>query len=92
MYPLSVGLLLLTHHCRASGQVQNSTASGDKAFEDWLNDDLGSYQGWGFRRAQGRLGAGGTVRVAGAVAYVCGGCKIGRPCGVLSGSFRRVLE
>lgn len=26
------GLLLLTHHCRASGQVQNSTASGDKAF------------------------------------------------------------
>lgn len=36
---------LLTHHCRASGQLQNSTASGDKAFEDWLNDDLGSYQG-----------------------------------------------
>ncbi|XP_060032246.1 ADP-ribosylation factor GTPase-activating protein 1 isoform X5 [Erinaceus europaeus] len=30
---------------RASGQPQNSTASSDKAFEDWLNDDLGSYQG-----------------------------------------------
>ncbi|EGW11069.1 ADP-ribosylation factor GTPase-activating protein 1 [Cricetulus griseus] len=24
---------------------KNMTASGDKAFEDWLNDDLGSYQG-----------------------------------------------
>ncbi|XP_014704625.1 ADP-ribosylation factor GTPase-activating protein 1 isoform X6 [Equus asinus] len=30
---------------RASGQPQNSTSSSDKAFEDWLNDDLGSYQG-----------------------------------------------
>ncbi|XP_050999936.1 ADP-ribosylation factor GTPase-activating protein 1 isoform X4 [Acomys russatus] len=30
---------------RSSGQPQNVTASGDKAFEDWLNDDLGSYQG-----------------------------------------------
>ncbi|XP_058892541.1 ADP-ribosylation factor GTPase-activating protein 1 isoform X3 [Kogia breviceps] len=30
---------------RASGQLQNSTTSTDKAFEDWLNDDLGSYQG-----------------------------------------------
>ncbi|XP_026942556.1 ADP-ribosylation factor GTPase-activating protein 1 isoform X1 [Sagmatias obliquidens] len=30
---------------RASGQLQNSTPSADKAFEDWLNDDLGSYQG-----------------------------------------------
>ncbi|XP_040588591.1 ADP-ribosylation factor GTPase-activating protein 1 isoform X4 [Mesocricetus auratus] len=30
---------------RPSGQPQNVTASGDKAFEDWLNDDLGSYQG-----------------------------------------------
>uniref|UniRef100_A0A4W2I2I6 ADP-ribosylation factor GTPase-activating protein 1 n=1 Tax=Bos indicus x Bos taurus TaxID=30522 RepID=A0A4W2I2I6_BOBOX len=36
---------LLSSAHRASGQVQNSTASGDKAFEDWLNDDLGSYQG-----------------------------------------------
>uniref|UniRef100_A0A2K5CMK7 ADP-ribosylation factor GTPase-activating protein 1 n=1 Tax=Aotus nancymaae TaxID=37293 RepID=A0A2K5CMK7_AOTNA len=30
---------------RASGQPQNVTASSDKAFEEWLNDDLGSYQG-----------------------------------------------
>uniref|UniRef100_A0A2I3H2R8 ADP-ribosylation factor GTPase-activating protein 1 n=1 Tax=Nomascus leucogenys TaxID=61853 RepID=A0A2I3H2R8_NOMLE len=30
---------------RASGQPQGVTASSDKAFEDWLNDDLGSYQG-----------------------------------------------
>ncbi|XP_013362928.1 PREDICTED: ADP-ribosylation factor GTPase-activating protein 1 isoform X12 [Chinchilla lanigera] len=30
---------------RPSGQPQNVTASADKAFEDWLNDDLGSYQG-----------------------------------------------
>uniref|UniRef100_A0A480PIC5 ADP-ribosylation factor GTPase-activating protein 1 n=1 Tax=Sus scrofa TaxID=9823 RepID=A0A480PIC5_PIG len=29
----------------ATGRPQNSTASSDKAFEDWLNDDLGSYQG-----------------------------------------------
>ncbi|OWK03325.1 ARFGAP1 [Cervus elaphus hippelaphus] len=36
---------LLSSAHRASGQLQNSTASGDKAFEDWLNDDLGSYQG-----------------------------------------------
>ncbi|MEJ1279241.1 ADP-ribosylation factor GTPase activating protein 1 [Cricetulus griseus] len=37
--------LLLTVYFRPSGQPQNMTASGDKAFEDWLNDDLGSYQG-----------------------------------------------
>ncbi|XP_028629849.1 ADP-ribosylation factor GTPase-activating protein 1 isoform X2 [Grammomys surdaster] len=36
--------LQFTAH-RPSGQPQNATASGDKAFEDWLNDDLGSYQG-----------------------------------------------
>ncbi|XP_038187137.1 ADP-ribosylation factor GTPase-activating protein 1 isoform X2 [Arvicola amphibius] len=30
---------------RSSGQPQNVTPSGDKAFEDWLNDDLGSCQG-----------------------------------------------
>ncbi|XP_023597354.1 ADP-ribosylation factor GTPase-activating protein 1 isoform X3 [Trichechus manatus latirostris] len=30
---------------RAAGQPQSVTASSDKAFEDWLNDDLGSYQG-----------------------------------------------
>ncbi|XP_052579904.1 ADP-ribosylation factor GTPase-activating protein 1 isoform X4 [Peromyscus californicus insignis] len=37
-------MLQSTAH-RPSGQPQNVTASGDKAFEDWLNDDLGSYQG-----------------------------------------------
>uniref|UniRef100_A0A2K6JZE0 ADP-ribosylation factor GTPase-activating protein 1 n=1 Tax=Rhinopithecus bieti TaxID=61621 RepID=A0A2K6JZE0_RHIBE len=36
--------LQFTAH-RASGQPQSVTASSDKAFEDWLNDDLGSYQG-----------------------------------------------
>ncbi|NP_665703.2 ADP-ribosylation factor GTPase-activating protein 1 isoform X2 [Mus musculus] len=36
--------LQFTAH-RASGQPQSAAASGDKAFEDWLNDDLGSYQG-----------------------------------------------
>ncbi|KAM5305671.1 ADP-ribosylation factor GTPase-activating protein 1 isoform 4-T4 [Glossophaga mutica] len=31
---------------RASGQQpESSTASADKAFEDWLDEDLGSYQG-----------------------------------------------
>ncbi|KAF6087348.1 ADP ribosylation factor GTPase activating protein 1 [Phyllostomus discolor] len=30
---------------RASGQPQAGTASADKAFEDWLDEDLGSYQG-----------------------------------------------
>ncbi|XP_013207654.1 ADP-ribosylation factor GTPase-activating protein 1 isoform X3 [Microtus pennsylvanicus] len=37
-------MLQSTAH-RSSGQPQNVTTSGDKAFEDWLNDDLGSYQG-----------------------------------------------
>ncbi|XP_072489410.1 ADP-ribosylation factor GTPase-activating protein 1 isoform X2 [Notamacropus eugenii] len=30
---------------RTSGQPQNTAASSDKAFEDWLNDDINSYQG-----------------------------------------------
>uniref|UniRef100_A0A2K6U8Y0 ADP-ribosylation factor GTPase-activating protein 1 n=1 Tax=Saimiri boliviensis boliviensis TaxID=39432 RepID=A0A2K6U8Y0_SAIBB len=30
---------------RASGQPHNVAAPSDKALEDWLNDDLGSYQG-----------------------------------------------
>ncbi|XP_075384430.1 ADP-ribosylation factor GTPase-activating protein 1 isoform X3 [Tenrec ecaudatus] len=30
---------------RAASQPQSVTASSDKAFEDWLNDDLGAYQG-----------------------------------------------
>ncbi|XP_044310796.1 ADP-ribosylation factor GTPase-activating protein 1 isoform X2 [Varanus komodoensis] len=29
---------------RPAGQPQNAGASSDKAFEDWLNDDVGSYQ------------------------------------------------
>ncbi|CAO2577293.1 ADP-ribosylation factor GTPase-activating protein 1 [Lemmus lemmus] len=37
-------MLQSTAH-RSSGQPQSVTTSGDKAFEDWLNDDLGSYQG-----------------------------------------------
>ncbi|XP_004586003.2 ADP-ribosylation factor GTPase-activating protein 1 isoform X2 [Ochotona princeps] len=34
-----------TSSCRASGQPQNVSTSSEKAFEDWLNDDLGSYHG-----------------------------------------------
>ncbi|XP_018772902.1 ADP-ribosylation factor GTPase-activating protein 1 isoform X2 [Serinus canaria] len=30
---------------RSAGQSQSATASSDKAFEDWLNDDVSSYQG-----------------------------------------------
>ncbi|KAM6319127.1 ADP-ribosylation factor GTPase-activating protein 1 isoform 3-T4 [Podargus strigoides] len=29
----------------SAGQSQTATASSDKAFEDWLNDDVSSYQG-----------------------------------------------
>lgn len=32
-------------HFRVSGPAQSSTATSDKAFEDWLNEDLGAYQG-----------------------------------------------
>ncbi|KAM4692005.1 LOW QUALITY PROTEIN: ADP-ribosylation factor GTPase-activating protein 1 [Rhinophrynus dorsalis] len=31
----------------SAGSVQSGTAPGDKAFEDWLNDDVNSYQGGG---------------------------------------------
>ncbi|XP_069898390.1 ADP-ribosylation factor GTPase-activating protein 1 isoform X4 [Dipodomys merriami] len=37
-------MLSSTAH-RPTGQSQHMSASGDKAFEDWLNDDLKSYQG-----------------------------------------------
>ncbi|KAM4762539.1 ADP-ribosylation factor GTPase-activating protein 1 isoform 4-T4 [Cyanocitta cristata] len=30
---------------RSAGQSHTATASSDKAFEDWLNDDVSSYQG-----------------------------------------------
>lgn len=43
---------------RASGQPQNPGASSDKAFEDWLNDDLGSCQGASENRY---VGFGNTV-------------------------------
>lgn len=45
LFGIVKAFLLLTVYFRPSGQPQNMTASGDKAFEDWLNDDLGSYQG-----------------------------------------------
>ncbi|KAM8996776.1 ADP-ribosylation factor GTPase-activating protein 1 isoform 3-T3 [Ara ararauna] len=32
-------------HRSYAGQSQTATASSDKAFEDWLNDDVSSYQG-----------------------------------------------
>ncbi|KAG3263657.1 ADP ribosylation factor GTPase activating protein 1, transcript variant X5 [Ictidomys tridecemlineatus] len=37
--------LLRSSGIRPSGQPQNVTASADKAFEDWLNDDLSSCPG-----------------------------------------------
>ncbi|XP_061486997.1 ADP-ribosylation factor GTPase-activating protein 1 isoform X2 [Rhineura floridana] len=36
---------LSSAHRSSAGQTQNAGATSDKAFEDWLNDDLGSYQG-----------------------------------------------
>ncbi|XP_077191943.1 ADP-ribosylation factor GTPase-activating protein 1 isoform X4 [Paroedura picta] len=36
---------LSSAHRSSAGQPQNAGASSDKAFEDWLNDDVGSYQG-----------------------------------------------
>ncbi|XP_062497994.1 ADP-ribosylation factor GTPase-activating protein 1 isoform X5 [Pezoporus occidentalis] len=35
----------LSPHRSYAGQSQTATASSDKAFEDWLNDDVNSYQG-----------------------------------------------
>ncbi|XP_054993866.1 ADP-ribosylation factor GTPase-activating protein 1 isoform X1 [Sorex araneus] len=43
---------------RVSGQPPSSTASSDKAFEDWLSEDLGSYQGAPEKRY---VGFGNTV-------------------------------
>ncbi|XP_049633107.1 ADP-ribosylation factor GTPase-activating protein 1 isoform X2 [Suncus etruscus] len=43
---------------RASGQPPSSTPSSDKAFEDWLSEDLGSYQGASEKRY---VGFGNTV-------------------------------
>ncbi|KAM6378380.1 ADP-ribosylation factor GTPase-activating protein 1 isoform 9-T10 [Pluvialis apricaria] len=36
---------LSSTHRSSAGQSQTATASSDKAFEDWLNDDVNSYQG-----------------------------------------------
>ncbi|XP_046786701.1 ADP-ribosylation factor GTPase-activating protein 1 isoform X28 [Gallus gallus] len=36
---------LSSTHRSSAGPPQNTTASSDKAFEDWLNDDVNSYQG-----------------------------------------------
>ncbi|XP_035199756.1 ADP-ribosylation factor GTPase-activating protein 1 isoform X8 [Oxyura jamaicensis] len=36
---------LSSTHRSSAGQPHNVTASSDKAFEDWLNDDVNSYQG-----------------------------------------------
>ncbi|XP_033009608.1 ADP-ribosylation factor GTPase-activating protein 1 isoform X3 [Lacerta agilis] len=36
---------LSSAHRSSAGQPQNTGAPSEKAFEDWLNDDLGSYQG-----------------------------------------------
>ncbi|XP_048352690.1 ADP-ribosylation factor GTPase-activating protein 1 isoform X2 [Sphaerodactylus townsendi] len=36
---------LSSAHRSSAGPPQNAGASSDKAFEDWLNDDVGSYQG-----------------------------------------------
>uniref|UniRef100_A0A8D0HIP6 ADP-ribosylation factor GTPase-activating protein 1 n=1 Tax=Sphenodon punctatus TaxID=8508 RepID=A0A8D0HIP6_SPHPU len=37
--------LALSSSHRSAGQSQNAGASSDKAFEDWLNEDVNSYQG-----------------------------------------------
>ncbi|XP_027737399.1 ADP-ribosylation factor GTPase-activating protein 1 isoform X3 [Empidonax traillii] len=36
---------LSSTHRSSAGQSHTATASSDKAFEDWLNDDVSSYQG-----------------------------------------------
>uniref|UniRef100_A0A8C3JWC7 ADP-ribosylation factor GTPase-activating protein 1 n=1 Tax=Calidris pygmaea TaxID=425635 RepID=A0A8C3JWC7_9CHAR len=36
---------LSSTHRGSAGQSQTATAASDKAFEDWLNDDVNSYQG-----------------------------------------------
>ncbi|XP_054130793.1 ADP-ribosylation factor GTPase-activating protein 1 isoform X5 [Melozone crissalis] len=45
---------------RSAGQSQTATASSDKAFEDWLNDDVSSYQG-GSGQENRYVGFGNTV-------------------------------
>ncbi|XP_063003118.1 ADP-ribosylation factor GTPase-activating protein 1 isoform X1 [Elgaria multicarinata webbii] len=38
-------IALPSAHRSSTGQPQNAGATSEKAFEDWLNDDVGSYQG-----------------------------------------------
>ncbi|XP_021382937.1 ADP-ribosylation factor GTPase-activating protein 1 isoform X6 [Lonchura striata] len=45
---------------RSAGQSQTAAASSDKAFEDWLNDDVSSYQG-GSGQENRYVGFGNTV-------------------------------
>uniref|UniRef100_A0A8C3UJP0 ADP-ribosylation factor GTPase-activating protein 1 n=1 Tax=Catharus ustulatus TaxID=91951 RepID=A0A8C3UJP0_CATUS len=47
---------------RSAGQSQAAAASSDKAFEDWLNDDVSSYQGSSGSGQENRyVGFGNTV-------------------------------
>ncbi|XP_053564858.1 ADP-ribosylation factor GTPase-activating protein 1 [Bombina bombina] len=49
-------------HRSAAGPAQTGAASGDKAFEDWLNDDVNSYQSGGAGNQENRyVGFGNTV-------------------------------
>ncbi|KAM9260526.1 ADP-ribosylation factor GTPase-activating protein 1 isoform 3-T3 [Cariama cristata] len=50
---------LSSTHRSSAGQSQTATASSDKAFEDWLNDDVSSYQGSGQENRY--VGFGNTV-------------------------------
>ncbi|KPP72090.1 ADP-ribosylation factor GTPase-activating protein 1-like [Scleropages formosus] len=54
---------LSSSHRNSSGPAQNSGHSSDKAFEDWLSDDVNSYQsGGGYGSQENRyVGFGNTV-------------------------------
>uniref|UniRef100_A0A8C4S8S4 ADP-ribosylation factor GTPase-activating protein 1 n=1 Tax=Erpetoichthys calabaricus TaxID=27687 RepID=A0A8C4S8S4_ERPCA len=54
---------LASVHRTSAGQAQSSGSSSDKAFEDWLSDDLNSYQsGGGYSSQENRyVGFGNTV-------------------------------
>ncbi|KAL4624329.1 ADP-ribosylation factor GTPase-activating protein 1 isoform X2 [Arapaima gigas] len=54
---------LSSSHRNSSGPAQNSAHSSDKAFEDWLSDDVTSYQsGGGYGSQENRyVGFGNTV-------------------------------
>ncbi|XP_069035754.1 ADP-ribosylation factor GTPase-activating protein 1 isoform X8 [Lepisosteus oculatus] len=54
---------LSSSHRSSAGTAQNSGSSSDKAFEDWLGDDINSYQsGGGYSSQENRyVGFGNTV-------------------------------